>query len=278
MAGSRLPTDPPGLHQQRSLVRLAQLDAVPSRAEVSEPHHWWRANAAYVARAGSYRPLDGWLALGFWVFYMALLWIQGSLLASGLPWVGATPHGLTVVGPGVVIELGVIALILRCRRQGLSDLGLHRKNAGRSALWGLGLGAAAIAGAAIVPTVIHGADFYSPSFIAGQAVWFLLWVAVPEEVVFRGFIMSRLTGFMGRVAGPIVAAVLFGLSHLPFQLAISGLSLGDFLAQNYTMLLIPTVWGLLYGFFYAKLDNLLGPIIIHALCDLASMGISPAAF
>jgi membrane protease YdiL (CAAX protease family) len=238
---------------------------------------WWQASPAWAARANSCLAVDGWLALGFWVFYMVSLWVQGSLLASGSRWVGALPHGLAVVGPGVVVALGGIVLILRCRRQPLASVGVHRDGAGRSAVWGLAVGAVAIAGFAVVPGIVQGGGFYGPAFIADQAAWFLLGVAAPEEIVFRGFIMTRLAGFMGRTAGPLVAATLFGLSHLPFQLAISGLSLGDFLVQHHTTLLLPAAWGLFFGFFYAKFDNILGPIIVHALLDLASMGISPAA-
>jgi membrane protease YdiL (CAAX protease family) len=220
--------------------------------------------------------VDGWLALGLWAFYMASLGFQGWLLASGLGWVDAFPHGLAVVGPGVVVELCVLGLVVWRRRQGWRDLGFDGAGVGRSTLWGLGLGAALVLGAGVGPTLLQGASFYSPSFIADQAVWFLVWVALPEELIFRAFIMTRLQGLIGR-ASWAVAALLFGLSHFPFQFAISGLPLGAFLAQNYWMMLIPTGWGLAYGFLYAKFDSVVGPVIAHALADIASMGISPVA-
>jgi membrane protease YdiL (CAAX protease family) len=220
--------------------------------------------------------LDGWLALGFWVFYMVLLWAQGWLLAAGPRWVGQLPHGLAVVGPGVLIELGVIALIIRCRRQSWSDVGLGRTSLLRSGLVGLGLGAVLVVCGAIIPTVIQHASFYQPQFIADQALWFLVWVALPEEIVFRGFIMTHLAGFSRRWSLP-TSAVMFGLSHFPFQFAISGLPLESFLAQNSWMILIPTGWGLIYGLLYAKFNHVLGPVIAHALADTASMGISPVA-
>jgi membrane protease YdiL (CAAX protease family) len=43
------------------------------------------------------------------------------------------------------------------------------------------------------------------------------------------------------------------------------------------MVLIWTAWGLVYGFLYAKFDSVVGPVVAHALADMASSGISPVA-
>jgi membrane protease YdiL (CAAX protease family) len=148
---------------------------------------------------------------------------------------------------------------------------------GRSALWGLGIGAAFVVCAGVAPTLLQGEAFYSPGFIAGQAVWFLVGVALPEEIVFRGFLMTHLRGLIGGSA-PIVAAILFGLSHFPFQFAISGLPLGAFLAENYWGILMPIALGLAYGFLYAKFNSVAGPVIAHGLGNLGSLAISPVGF
>ena len=74
-----------------------------------------------------------------------------------------------------------------------------------------------------------------------------------EELLFRGVLQTYFVGTLGLVWGLLLASTLFGIMH----------------AATLTYALFAGVVGLYLGLFYRWTDNLLGPIICHALYDLA---------
>jgi membrane protease YdiL (CAAX protease family) len=74
--------------------------------------------------------------------------------------------------------------------------------------------------------------------------------AVPEEFLFRGLIQNALERAIGR-AGLPVAAIIFGLAHLP----------------DVRYVLLATLAGIAYGWVYARTRRVTAGAITHALVD-----------
>lgn len=94
----------------------------------------------------------------------------------------------------------------------------------------------------------------------------LAFTALPEELLFRAYLQSKLVELVGDgrravVAGIAVAAVLFALFHLPRWFLVSGHGIGSALAGR---LLWLTVAGLAYGVVYASTGNLWLVALFHA--------------
>ncbi|MFC6865075.1 type II CAAX prenyl endopeptidase Rce1 family protein [Halomicroarcula sp. GCM10025817] len=95
----------------------------------------------------------------------------------------------------------------------------------------------------------------------------LVFTAIPEEVVFRGYFQSKAValarGNARRAAaiGVAVGAVLFALFHLPRWFLMSNHGLGPALASH---LLGLTLAGLAYGLVYAVTRNLWLVALFHA--------------
>jgi uncharacterized protein len=108
-------------------------------------------------------------------------------------------------------------------------------------------------------------DLSAFSRVAGNVRWLavslaLTWTlfAFGEELIFRGYLMDRIAGLLGRTArgwavALFTASLVFGLSH--FQQGITGVS------ENF-------LDGLILGALYLKLGgNLAVPIVAHGVTD-----------
>jgi uncharacterized protein len=80
-----------------------------------------------------------------------------------------------------------------------------------------------------------------------------LLAGVGEEMLFRGVMQTYFIDTFGLVEGLLLASALFGIMH----------------AATVTYALFAGLVGLYLGLFYRWTDNLLGPILCHALYDLA---------
>lgn len=74
-----------------------------------------------------------------------------------------------------------------------------------------------------------------------------------EEMMFRGLLQVVFSGWLGRVWGLVLASALFGLLH----------------AVTLTYALFAGLMGLYLGWLWMWTGNLLVPILVHALYDLA---------
>jgi membrane protease YdiL (CAAX protease family) len=85
----------------------------------------------------------------------------------------------------------------------------------------------------------------------------LLFIGIPEELLFRGLLQNFLEQWWGKGLRSLVAASLvFGAAHL---------NNGE--APNFRYALLASIAGLLYGFVFRRSGNLLAPAMLHALVD-----------
>jgi uncharacterized protein len=95
-----------------------------------------------------------------------------------------------------------------------------------------------------------------PAPIAGAWLVTFFFVAIPEELFFRGLLQNLVEQRAGKRAGYAIAAAIFGLSHfnkpLPF---------------NWRYVLLATVAGVFYGRAWRDRQRLLSSAITHATVD-----------
>jgi hypothetical protein len=76
-----------------------------------------------------------------------------------------------------------------------------------------------------------------------------------EELLFRGLIQAVLSHWFGLVAGLVLASILFGLAHM----------------ITLTYAVIAALVGAFFGWLWIHFDNLLVPIVAHAVYDFAAL-------
>ena len=82
-----------------------------------------------------------------------------------------------------------------------------------------------------------------------------LLAGVGEELLFRGVLQAWLSGWIGPVAGVLLASVLFGMAH--------------WITKTYAVLAI--LIGVYLGWLFLHFDNLLVPIVAHGLYDFLAL-------
>ena len=187
-----------------------------------------------------------------------------ALAAVGLPvefnWMGgAFPHdGLSALPKLLLVDAGLYAFLVVRQLEGV---GYDFRPRMRDLLTGL---RELVFFAPIVIVLGMGLQFIRPhaglpraaTALQGLLVTFFF-VAVPEELFFRGWLQNLLEGRLGRHRALGVAAAIFGLSHynkpLPF---------------NWRYVLLATLAGVFYGRAWREQRRLLPSAITHTLVDV----------
>jgi membrane protease YdiL (CAAX protease family) len=162
----------------------------------------------------------GQLRNGWWILLFIAIFLASQLVyhpvSKGLQYIG--------VGKGWLSPLPVVFLLLvtwictRLRRQPLSDVGL-RLNAKwlRQVLCGIALGAALMLAVTALIFLVGGIRFeLDPTrglAALTNGVWFFVWVALLEELLFRGFVFQRLVDGIGSLSALLLMATLFAIAH-----------------------------------------------------------------
>ncbi len=189
--------------------------------------------------------------------------VTTSLLASR-----EFSHPMVILGAARIVESLLILLVVQVRRKDLTALGLGRSlvlpGLSRGIMWSVGAGAAA----ALVGVVLAMAGFHPLTFIRakvardGSELLLVFLVGgllgpVAEELFFRGL----LYGFLRRWGVPtalLVSSLIFVLCH----------------PGSHGLRLTQAVGGILFAVAYEVERNLLVPITMHVLGNLAIFTLS----
>jgi membrane protease YdiL (CAAX protease family) len=159
-------------------------------------------------------------------------------------------------------------------RRGAASLGLSfkREDIGRYVLY--------IVAGFIAIEAIHLGERFLRIHLAGESpeAWItsrsflealviqLLTVAVPEEVLYRGFLMTRLCDWLGKTKGLLWSALIFGAVHSFSRLSWQG---GDYAVSAALIGCGTFLGGLIFGFQYLKTRSIIPSAVTHILLNLA---------
>jgi len=180
-------------------------------------------------------------------------------LAVDLRWFeGAWPAHLTVMNKVLLLDAGIYAFLAQRRLGGVGfDLRLKARDAATGlrelALYvPIGL----LLGLALGFLHLHsGWPGFAP--IGGAWIYTLFFIAVPEELFFRGWMQNLLERRIGRMGALAATAVLFGLSH--FNKRAAGF--------NWRYVLLAALAGLFYGRAWRRDQRVGASAITHASVD-----------
>ena len=149
---------------------------------------------------------------GTWLDFAVLL-VLG--LAVDLRWMEpAWPRGLAALGKMLLVDTGIWGFLVVRQLQGVGfDLRLTGKDVRR------GLGEYALYAVIAIPLglwlgFLHfHAGWPSPLRAIGAFVFAFVFIAIPEELFFRGWLQNLLERRMGRYGALVLTSVLFGLAH-----------------------------------------------------------------
>ena len=113
----------------------------------------------------------------------------------------------------------------------------------------------------------HNGTVPPPSLIAAALAIALFGAAIPEELLFRALLQTRLEAVYGRWIGIISTAALFGLMHAPQTLFLSSAGKSGPVSVVIGVLLGQGVGGLIFGYVWTRYRNLWALVAMHAVGD-----------
>lgn len=218
---------------------------------------------AYMHKIENYSMVDAAMAVGLFFLYCL------AMILSGLVVNLVSDFAITVIG-GVInlcfvcIVFGLVSL----RKQGMETIGLKNGNIRLSLIIGTILAAILFFCNCLSNVVFEGQHIISIEKIVINIFYFFT-VGLGEEVIFRGYIGTRLYGFIKNVyVVTVLTGVLFVLMHFPFRMIAYHMTFME-LATNFPYMIDLFVTHLILSFIYIKSDSLYGAIIPHWVSDLA---------
>ena len=172
------------------------------------------------------------------------------------------PHG----GPHLVLDQSIlfalmllpVLLAMRMQKESLYTAGITAVGLTGSIVIGLGVGLLTVL--ITIAGKMFMVDWQLDHF------WSFLQFAIVgfgEEFAFRGYLQTRLVGWLGRVPGWVTASVLMALLHYGHRLAMMGMEPVPALLS--CLGLIPI--SLFLGFVMLRTGNIVAPGIMHLFAD-----------
>ena len=221
----------------------------------------FRIDNTYEQMKTTYKTSDGIIAIIFYIIIILLYLLMGFLYSE---------KNIYIVEYMSAFLILVCISIVLIRKQNIASIGLTLRNIGKSALFGLKTGLFLMA-LTVIPSIRAGKSLIGMGNIVYNLYFYFIIIGFCEEIVFRGFIQTRLYGLIkSDIIASIVCASMFGLMHIPFQMQIRNMSLISFIMNNYLMILIPFFWHFVLNFLYRKFNSLLAPTILHGFMNFSS--------
>ena len=165
-----------------------------------------------------------------------------------------------------IVWLIPVFYFLRKERESVTSLGVTFKSIFPSVYYALGLGAFFVMEALVINFVKYGGRFNLGAnigelpFLTSLGLSFA--TAITEELVFRGYIFTRVWKFLkNELTANIVTSVFWALIHVPITIFVWKL---DFSA-SILYLMLTTIFGMGSAFIFARTKNILSPILLHVL-------------
>ena len=220
-----------------------------------------KSNREYNDNLKKYDKKDGMLAILLFAIIIIMYALLGILYKNN----SFIKENIKIVGCIFNFLLIIITIIfVKSRKQRLNTIGLNGR-------WKLSL----IIGLILslfyfycncLSHLIEGRELISISEILFLAIYFLL-VSVCEELVFRGYIGTRLNGLIkNKYIALFITGIFFVVMHFPYRMIAANMSLSDF---DIGWLINLFIFHLIMSFIYMKSNSIYGSIIPHWISDLA---------
>ena len=154
----------------------------------------------------------------------------------------------------------VVALAMKRSGQSLESIGITGKDRGRMLALGLAISAIFVMISGLLAPSL-GVSFagFSPSLAYGLVLFAI--AGFSEEIVWRGYVQTRLTAYSGKLTGLVITSLLFAiLWHFPvaYYVETSGVVL-----EALAWAMMRVVPGLLFGYLMLKSQNIIPSSIFH---------------
>ena len=224
-------------------------------------------DSKYEQQISQYKKLDGYLAVICYLAFFSFIYIYAKFVRFGF-----VPENVLLqqtIIPIIFTPL-LISILLIIRGQKINTIGISNYRIKESI----------IAGVVLLILTSLCLIFYNIIIVGELRVYILYsWVtyliydviqtALMEEVIFRGYIATRLRGlFKNRWVSIILGAIMFSLVHIAAIISVSNLTIIEAIMSNWVKLSYTFVFHIIAQLIHEKYNNLAGPIILHGIGNI----------
>lgn len=218
---------------------------------------------SYCNLVNRFGKVDAFIAMVLFILYCVAMAFLGIVVnyvsANQITYIGGVTN---------LVFVGIVLLTLKIRKQGIETIGLRKGNIKLSVIMGITLSAILFFCNCLSNILLEKQSFIPIKDIVVYVLYFFT-VGLVEEVMFRGFIETRLHGYTKRIYLDVfLTGILFMLMHYPFRMVAYHMSFWD-LITNVQYMLDLFITHLILSFIRIKSDSLYGAIIPHWISDLA---------
>jgi membrane protease YdiL (CAAX protease family) len=223
------------------------------RGTVKMIKRFFSTDSSYKEQIAHYDKIDGMLALALYAVLMVAYYFMGILFVQKNLYLGVPINLLMIV-------LCIVLVLIR--KQRLNSIGVTAKNVGRALLIGMVFGILFSLAMNVIPSILTGGKVITLSAALYNIFYYFVVIALSEEIVFRGYIQTRIYGLIKHdILAIFITAFLFYAMHLPFQMVAYGMQIN--IVNMITMIALHFVM----NFLYRKYNSLAAPTIFHGLLD-----------
>lgn len=222
-------------------------------------------DGTYKEQIKKYDYKDGLLAIALFLIFAVVL----ALLGLYDKHTETTIIESRLIGTAANFLLGIIVIVfLKLRKQSLSTIGLKGGRIKLSFILGGCLAVVLIFFNCVSNILFCGYHFVEIQQIIVNLLFFLS-VGFGEEVVFRGYIGTRIYAFTKNIPiALIVTGLLFLLMHFPYRMAAYDISIISLLT-NVRYMADLFITHCILSYIYLKTNSIYGSILPHWMSDLA---------
>jgi len=216
----------------------------------------------YKQMTANYNKRDMFVAVCVYIFIILLYLGAGYLHFT----VGLRS---TSVYTNILLSLVVVAVIL-FRKQKLNTAGFTINHFKKAFIVGLVFGIIFS-----IPGFFSAIKAGLPLNSLGVTIWnifFTIIIVLPEEIIFRGYIQTRLYGVIkSDLLAMSIGSIMFSLAHIPYNLfdGSSGYVLGFFM-YNSLWLLQVLVMHFIFSFLFRKYNSIVTSTVCHFIINLST--------
>jgi len=199
-------------------------------------------------------------------FFVFIAWsIYRYLVPNSGNWID------NFLGKPIIWLLPTFFVVKVIEKKKLASIGLIKNHFFKYCIFGIGVGIAFFLYVKLLDVFIHHTTLqllpHLDFFAIGSFLAFGLATGIVEEILFRGYLQTRLTAaFKSSVWGVIVSSLLFALMHIPVSIFVYHYSLSRLLTYEIYLFEV----GILFSVLFLFTKTLTLPIVAHGVLDFLS--------
>ncbi|MDF2844271.1 MAG: hypothetical protein K0R00_2697 [Herbinix sp.] len=169
-----------------------------------------------------------------------------------------------------IIPILIIFLICVLKKQGFATIGFSKTNALKSFKLGIIL--------SIIILALQGIGIYyteaslqtNISDILFRIIYYLIFISLMEELVFRGYIGTRLYGYYkNKNISIVIVGIMCSIEHIPFKIIIAQANLIEYVLINFTNLIFYIILHIGFQYLYSRYNSIIAPLLVHFIWNFS---------